>query len=76
MERSLDLWLPSYMSAREGETVEDPVLLCPLSYQSRLTTSKLLIELSLWNQASEVFFAVLTFSKVEYGGFMILTSRF
>ncbi|CAG0888571.1 unnamed protein product [Darwinula stevensoni] len=54
MERSLELWLPSYMSAREGETVEDPVLLCPLSYQSRLTTSKLLIELSLWNQASEI----------------------
>ncbi|XP_022240391.1 probable assembly chaperone of rpl4 isoform X1 [Limulus polyphemus] len=57
MQESLSLWLPKYQAVREGRLDSsdfDPVEVCPLSYDARINTSKLLIELELYDEAGEV----------------------
>ncbi|XP_076372255.1 uncharacterized protein LOC143257448 [Tachypleus tridentatus] len=57
MQESLSLWLPKYQLVREGgldPSEFDPVEVCPLSYDARINTSKLLIELELYDEAAEV----------------------
>lgn len=57
MEHSLSLWLPKYQSIRENRLASeevDPVEVCALSYDDRVGTSKLLIELEMYDEASEV----------------------
>ncbi|XP_022080015.1 probable assembly chaperone of rpl4 isoform X2 [Acanthaster planci] len=59
IEKSLSLWLPK-MKALEEEEVNmegsnfDPVNPCPLNYQNRIGTAKILMELEMNEQAEEI----------------------
>lgn len=55
LRRSTDLWLPAYQAAREGAAASsDPLELCPLSYEMRLSTARSLIECEDWETAGQV----------------------
>ena len=55
MADSLSLWLPKYRAIRENKgSVEDPVDSCPLSYTTRIASAKILIELDMLDNATEV----------------------
>ncbi|XP_014668658.1 PREDICTED: probable assembly chaperone of rpl4 isoform X2 [Priapulus caudatus] len=58
MEESLSLWLPAMKHLQEGKLAEtdkiDPVEVCPLSIQNRISAAQLLIELEKYDKASEV----------------------
>ncbi len=59
LNRSLDLWLPTYMAVLENRPQEaagkfDPVEVCPLLYTTRLSTARMLIELEEWDKAVNV----------------------
>ena len=59
LNKSLDLWLPSYIAILENRPEEasanfDPVEVCPLLYTTRLSTVRMLIELEEWEKASQV----------------------
>uniref|UniRef100_A0A1E1X514 Uncharacterized protein n=1 Tax=Amblyomma aureolatum TaxID=187763 RepID=A0A1E1X514_9ACAR len=56
MQRSLGLWLPQHERLLLGEEAgaSDPVEVCPLSYSSRVSAAKLLIELELLDEANTV----------------------
>ncbi|XP_038078464.1 probable assembly chaperone of rpl4 [Patiria miniata] len=59
IEKSLSLWLPK-MKALEEEEVNmdgptlDPINPCPLNYQNRIGTAKILMELEMNEQAEEI----------------------
>lgn len=55
--QSLEVWLPQYKAVREGKAATgsfDPVEVCPLSYATRLTTARILIEVEDHKSAVEV----------------------
>jgi len=53
--RSLGLWLPQYLAVLEDrEVAADPVEVCPLPYNTRLSTVKILMELEMWDDATQV----------------------
>ncbi|XP_063845134.1 uncharacterized protein LOC135091423 [Scylla paramamosain] len=55
--QSLEVWLPQYRAVREGKAATgsfDPVEVCPLSYATRLTTARILIEVEDHKSAVEV----------------------
>ncbi|XP_037083238.1 LOW QUALITY PROTEIN: probable assembly chaperone of rpl4 [Pollicipes pollicipes] len=55
LRRSTDLWLPAYQAARAGgAAAADPLELCPLSYDLRLTAARALIECREWETATQV----------------------
>lgn len=54
MDKSTSLWLPKYQELRENRDSSDDILECPLSYDSRISTSKMLIELEMYNEASDI----------------------
>lgn len=57
IQKSLDLWLPRYQAFMENkEDIQefDPVEVCPLLYTTRIATSKLLIELEMYDEADQV----------------------
>ncbi|TRY79336.1 hypothetical protein TCAL_06603 [Tigriopus californicus] len=57
MKQSLELWLPAYQGVLENklEVVDfDPVEVCSLLYTTRIGTSKMLIEMEMWEEAIQV----------------------
>ncbi len=59
MQESLSLWLPNYQAVlenKEGAAGEDfdPVESCLLLYTTRIATAKILIELEMWDEATQV----------------------
>ena len=55
--QSLEVWLPHYRAVRDGKADTgsfDPVEVCPLSYATRLTTARILIEVEDHKSAVEV----------------------
>ena len=57
IKESLDLWLPAYQDVienKQGASNFDPVDVCPLLYTTRIGTSKLLIEMEMWDEATQV----------------------
>lgn len=57
IKESLDLWLPAYQDIidnKQGASNFDPVDVCPLLYTTRIGTSKLLIEMEMWDEATQI----------------------
>ena len=56
MKDSLNLWLPDFKRVLEGRggAALDPVNPCPLLYTTRIAAGKQLIELEMWDEASDV----------------------
>lgn len=54
MTKSLSLWLPQMQALAEGTIDPNIEQVCMLNYDSRINTSKLLIELEMFDEASEV----------------------
>jgi len=59
LNQSLNLWLPTYQAVLENRPHEasqnfDPVEVCPLLYTTRLSTSRMLIELEEWEKSVQV----------------------
>ncbi|XP_070532658.1 uncharacterized protein [Ptychodera flava] len=54
IEKSLSLWLPQWREHLEKSEVSEAFELCPLSYEVRISTAKILIELQLFLEAIEV----------------------
>jgi len=55
ISQSLSLWLPKYTAVLEDlEVAADPVEVCPLPYTTRLSTVKILMELEMWDEATQV----------------------
>lgn len=55
--KSIKLWLPKYKEVDEGKAAAgtfDPVEVCPLSYTTRLSTARILIEVEDYENAVEV----------------------
>lgn len=55
--KSLEIWLPKYKEVEEGKAETgtfDPVEVCPLSYSTRLSTARILIEVEDYKHAVEV----------------------
>ena len=51
------MWLPAYQDVIENKQSAsnfDPVDVCPLLYTTRIGTSKLLIEMEMWDEATQV----------------------
>ena len=59
LNKSLDLWLPTYTAVLENRPHEagstfDPVEVCPMLYTTRISTARMLIELEEWDKATQV----------------------
>jgi len=58
LNKSLELWLPTYMAVLDNRPQEasnfDPIEVCPLLYTTRLSTARMLIELEEWEKAVNV----------------------
>ncbi|XP_042878957.1 probable assembly chaperone of rpl4 [Penaeus japonicus] len=57
IKKSIDLWLPKYKEIHEGKAEAgtfDPIDVCPLSYPSRLSAARILIEVQEYDVAVEV----------------------
>lgn len=57
IKRSLEQWMPSYQAVLENKQEAgqfDPVEVCPLLYTTRISSAKILIELELFDEATQV----------------------
>lgn len=57
ISKSLEAWLPQHRAVREGKAAAgsfDPVEVCPLTYATRLSTARILIEVEDHASAAEV----------------------